>query len=768
MPRWPFALYAMTGFAGLLAEQGFEKYVTLLTGATASGAAVVIFSYFLGFAGGSALAGAFLERGAIRTPLRTYGALELLVGLSCIAFTFGFHHALEVLAPLQAEVGSPVTKFLARFAFGSILILPTATLMGASFPLIAHVVDRDDASGGQRWTRAYAANLAGACVAALLGPYVLLPVLGVRGAMWLCLLVTVFVFAVTRLLPDAPAVRPDQDESVRGGLDTDAWLLLVASFASGAVFFVSEVLWTHLVGAVLGTSVYAFSSMLLMVLLGLLLGARRAQRGKTWSVAFLLQCCALVVLVQFRMWDVAQLTFRLPGVPGESFYLAESVRLLVAAVLIVPSATMLGTIFPSLLRSPILRKPGRSWLLALMNTANALGCLSGALLGLFVMIPLVGSEASLKIMVVLLTAGSLVFLWRARPSRAAVASAVALASLTLFFTAWWRWDRALLTSGLNIYFGRRVQAPSREPREQTTSRMLYFREAAQGGITTVVESTVVRDGDRVTTRTLLTNGKFEGNDASEAQAQSGVSVVPSQFVPGFRRALLIGLGTGHSAFALKQLGYEEVDVAEFAPGIVEAAATYFAHLNHGVLADPSVRLVLEDGRNVLLTAQARAYDLITTEITSIWFAGATNVYAKEFYELAKRRMMPGAVLQQWVQLHTIGRREIASAIATARTVFRYVSLWHFGGQGMIIATDHPQELTPARRAYLVARLGDEDTIARVSEARLLDPEGVDAMIGELDPVINTDHNRWIEYATPRYNASSHDWRTENLEFFARR
>ena len=47
-------------------------------------------------------------------------------------------------------------------------------------------------------------------------------------------------------------------------------------------------------------------------------------------------------------------------------------------------------------------------------------------------------------------------------------------------------------------------------------------------------------------------------------------------------------------------------------------------------------------------------------------------------------------------------------------------------------------------------------------------EGVDAMIRELKPAINTDHNRWIEYATPRYNVSSHDWRTDNLAFFARR
>jgi spermidine synthase len=766
--NWPFALYGLTGFAGLLAEQGFEKYLTLLTGATAAGAAVVIFSYFLGFAAGSALAGALLQRGAIRRPLRTYGTLEFLVGLSCIGFAFGFHRTLEALAPLQAPFTNPVPKFLARFVFGSVLILPAATLMGASFPLIADVVDRDDESGGRRWARAYAVNLAGASTAALLGPYAMLPLLGVRGSLWVCFATTALVFAVTRLLREpARGIQTSAHAGARGGLDADAWLLLAASFTSGAIFFVSEVLWTHLIGAVLGSSIYAFSSMLLMVLLGLLLGAWTVQRGAPMASAFLLQCCALAVLVQFRLWDLAQLAFLLPPVPSGNFYLAEAYRLLLAAVLIVPSAALLGTIFPSLLRSPTLKAPGRSRLLGLMNTANAVGCLSGALLGLFVMIPLVGSEASLKTIVASLTAGSLLFLWRGQPRRSTVAAALVLASLTLFCTTRWRWNRSLLTSGLNVYFGA-DPAASFDHQGDATSRLLYFHEAAQGGITTVVESSVTRDGGSVTTRTLRTNGKFQGNDAGEADAQIGFSLIPSQFVHRFDRALLIGLGTGHSALTLKRLGYQEVDVAEYAPGIVEAATTYFAHLNRKVLSDPSVRLVLEDGRNLLLSDRARLYDLITTEITSIWFAGATNVYAAEFYALAKRRMAPGAVLQQWVQVHHIGHDEIASAIATARSVFPYVSFWYFGGQGMIVASDRPQELEPGREAHLASRLGDAGERIRILHARLMTPEAVDAMIREQKPVINTDHNRWIEYATPRYNVSAHDWRADNVAFFTRR
>ena len=640
--------------------------------------------------------------------------------------------------------------------------------MGASFPLIAHVVDRDDDSGGRRWARAYAVNLAGASAAALLGPYVILPLLGVRGSLWLCFAVTALVFAVTRWLRDhAPAIRAGAHGVARGGLDADAWLLLAASFISGLIFFALEVLWTHLIGAVLGSSIYAFSSMLLMALLGLLLGAWQVQRGATMAPAFLLQCCALAVLVQFRLWDLAQLAFVLPAVPRGSFYLAEAFKLLLAALLIVPSAALLGTIFPSLLRSPALKAPGSSWLLGLMNTANAFGCLSGALLCLFVMIPLAGSEASLKAIVASLTAASLLFLWRARPRRSTVVAALVLASLTLLCTARWRWNRSLLTSGLNVYLGAEQAGPL-DQRGTATSRLLYFHEAAQGGITTVVESTVTQDGSSVTTRTLRTNGKFQGNDAGEVDAQVGFSLIPSQFVHRFDRALLIGLGTGQSALALKQLGYKEVDVAEYAPGIIEAAATYFAHLNRNVLADPSVRLMLEDGRNLLLTDRARPYDLITTEITSIWFAGATNVYAAEFYELARRRMTPGAVLQQWVQVHHIGHDEIASAIATARAVFPYVSFWYFGGQGMIVASDRPQEPEPGREAYLASRLDDAGALARILRARLLSAAAVDAMVREQKPVINTDHNRWIEYATPRYNASAHDWRTDNLAFFARR
>src|SRR5579862_3247958 len=244
VPKWPFFLYALTGFTGVLAEQGFEKYMSLLVGATAAASTVVIFAYFLGFALGSWAIGTFVRRGSIRQPLRVYGVLELLVGISCVAFSYSFHPLMEALAPWQAIYANPLLKFAVRFVFGSILILPSAALMGASFPLIACAVDRGNNSHGRSWLRAYTLNLTGAVLAALSGAYVTMPWIGIRGALWLCFGICTFVFVGCIV---APGMAPGMSENPSDAqlpptadrpkssarLDRDARILLTGAFASG-------------------------------------------------------------------------------------------------------------------------------------------------------------------------------------------------------------------------------------------------------------------------------------------------------------------------------------------------------------------------------------------------------------------------------------------------------------------------------------------------------------------------------------------------------
>lgn len=771
----PYLLYTLTGFTGLLAEQSFERYITLFVGATTSGSAVIIFSYFLGFALGGAIAGRVLRSRRIATPLRWYGRLELAVGLSCVAFTYVFHPAMAVAAPWQAAASGLAGKLAIRFLFGCLFVLPVAVMMGASFPLIARSLEEESGRNSRHWTHAYSLNLAGALAAALLAPYWLLPILGVRGVMVLTCVICAGVFLAT--LSEKPRRAPAAAQDPAGARDKftrEGVLLLAAAFGSGAVFFALEVLWTHLIPVVLGCSVYAFSSMLLMVLAGLFLAAyqvrRKVSRGGTlfWGRALILS--AIILLAEFHVWDIGQIIFLwTPPAWLRNFAFTEAVKQALAAVLIIPAAAALGTIFPSLLDSRILRESGRTHFVGYLNAANAAGCLAGAALGLFVLIPGLGAEASMKVMIVLLLSLGLLATMYEQPERLRRVSLALVVVIVALFTV--HWNRRVLTSGANVYFGRNWTAvPSASAESPGTEEMVFYHEDAQGGITTVVE---YQNGAR-RHRTLFTNGKFQGTDdlREEGQAQFGFSAIPSLFAERFDHALLIGLGTGHSAGTLRALGYRQIDIAELAPGIVEAARTKFSHLNQRILEQPGVHTRLEDGRNVLLTVAPRSYDLVAVELTSIWFAGATNLYSREFYELVRSRLREHGVMQQWVQLHHIGPRELASTLATMRSVFPYVSLWYFGRQGILIGTNHPQRIAPDRTDLLASRLAANtnqlleppaELLRQVAQSRLLAPATLDALM--LDhQIINTDHNRWIEYATPRYNANDFDWRSVNLAY----
>ncbi|SPE24275.1 conserved membrane hypothetical protein [Candidatus Sulfopaludibacter sp. SbA3] len=760
----PLILYALTGFTGILAEQGFEKYITLLVGATASASAVVLFTYFLGFALGGFATARLLKGRRVARPLLVYGIVELLVGISCVVFSAEFHSLVDRLAPLQDLFGSVTLRFQARFLCGCLLVLPTAALMGASFPLIASVLDRGDPAGKKRWIQAYVANLIGACLAALTAPLVIMPALGLRGSLWLCFAITAAVCAATVVL--RPAVfRPCSDRVIHNKARSvrAVRLLLAASFASGAVFFALEVIWTHLVGVVIGCSIYAFSWMLTAVLLGLLIGAwlvnRRGQRSI--KPANLFQAGALMLLFQLCLWDRVPLLFRLgpPAAFQGSFYFAEFYKLAIACLLLVPASTVLGLIFPTLLASPQFEGEANSHLSGYLSAANSLGCLVGALLGVFVLIPYLGSELSLKAIGLALLAFWFLFLLQERPARRrlAFAAAAAVCAAAILVSLHWNWRT--LTAGFGNYYGPKSLEARPTPGVKSLFSLVFHDESVQGGLTTVVRQTMQTPRDTSEIRTLYTNGKFEGDDdlGGQMNAQLGFSAIPSLFVSRFDRALLIGLGTGHSAAALRHLGYREIDIAEFAPGIVAAARQSFASLNDGILDDPHTRLFLEDGRNVLLTNRQRAYDLITIEITSIWFAGATNLYSQEFYRLARKRLKPDGVLQQWIQLHHVGPREVVCALATARTVFPYVGLWLYGNQGMMVASTRPLVLNEARRSELAQRFGSAPLVDELYKSMLVSPNGMTRLVREFQPVINTDHNRWLEYSTPRYQSSSFDW-----------
>jgi spermidine synthase len=307
-----------------------------------------------------------------------------------------------------------------------------------------------------------------------------------------------------------------------------------------------------------------------------------------------------------------------------------------------------------------------------------------------------------------------------------LASLIAVLAL-LVHGATMRLDYETLSSGANVYFS-----------AQMWGKVVDHAESIDGGLTTVTR----RETPPPAINTLLTNGKFQGNDAmgGEMQAQIGFALAPLLHQDQRGQALVIGYGTGATARVFHEAGFERVDIAELSGDVVRMADRHFSAVNASVSTRPGVKMHVTDGRNLLLLSD-KQYDVVSIEISSIWFAGAASLYNKEFYELVRSRLAPGGVLQQWVQLHRLTPLDILSIIGTVRSEFQYVSIYMIGSQGIIVATNDAERAVP--RSSAMELLRQTPGLAEVRR------------IAEREPSLwwSTDDNLRLEYSTPRANVN---------------
>jgi spermidine synthase len=781
-----YLLFCLSGFVGVLAEQVFEKLLSVVVGASTPAAATVLAVYFLGLSIGGYLASLLVKRGV--PALVGYAVAELGVALSCTSLLLFFDPGSSWYASLLAWGGQAAWKLTsARAMVASTMILPTAICLGLSFPFLSSVAARVEKNAAYYLAKLYFSNLLGAAACALAAPFLIFPFIGLSGALMICfaidLAVALYAWRLARsIASDSPESSSEKVQFNWEGRDA---MILGIAFVSGVLFFSLEVIWTHLVGVVIGTSVYAFSLMLFVVLLGLGIGCIRvarkthlgAQPVRLHGLFFL---CASVMFAQIALWRYGPEGILRLGRFAYSFYPGELVRLTVLLALLLPATYAFGMIYPSLFQEKRFERRGAGVLIGYMTGANAMGCVLGAALATFVLIPRVGSEWSLRWFTVALTLCGIAVLWVERDWKNLRQAFVAAPMLSVMALGIPAWDWQALTCGANVNFGHTIRiadasgAPvvsAASPADFTT-KLIFFHEHSYGGVTTVIEN---HDAGHTPVHVLLTNGKFQGDDSDQQDAQIAFALIPAIHLKTRGNALVIGCGTGQSASVLNALDFRTVDLAEISPGILLAAGSQFRRLNENVLRSPKLTVHLEDGRNVLLSRSTQ-YDQITIELTSVWFAGATNLYSREFYELAKRRLKPGGVFQQWYQLHHISPREVESIMGTVRGSFPYVSAWLFGGQGVLLGTMEPQQLQPDSVAlalgYLRRHSPDEETAQRkmreILASQLLDNVAVTRLAAARRPIINTDWNRWIEFATPRYNLTETDWMSinrRNLESF---
>jgi spermidine synthase len=767
-------MYFLSGACGLAVEQIFERLVTTVIGTSVEAAAIVLSVYFVALSLGAVFFRRFSLR--VRSPLRVYGIAEVFAGMCALAIGLFFSNIQQISIAIMHAAGDHVALLpSARVAVAAMFIGPPAFAMGMTFPAMALFAQKQTDTS-KFMSTLYAANVGGGVLAALACPYVLFPRFGMTGAALLSGGVQIAIGAVAFALAAARSdremlalVQPDDGAAQRSFELAPLRLLFVLAAVSGAIVFAWEVLWVQLIGVTVGMSVYAFSMMLAVVLSGLFLGGsivsalpKRCTGLPFIAAAFALS--ALACALQYGRWPKVPESLLQGAIDIRTYYperwtffAGERVRFQEAAFALGVPAIALGLVYPSLLRSPRIPKEHASRICALLGVVNAVGSCVGAMLTAHVLLPRLGSQNTYRALTLISCAVALgltvvVFLKAEGARQRTACAGLGLCSLVgaLSVSTAKAWDMLELTSGKHVYF--------RSMFVQSGSTLKFMHEDAIGGITTVVEN---RAGEQ-SSKVLLTNGKFQGNDSGETAAQTAFALLPLLMHEGRTRACVIGLGTGHSASVLQRAGFQRTDVIELAPGMIAAANAEFGALNHHVLSNPTVHTYVEDGRNRLLRDVAARYDIISIEISSIWFVGATNLYSREFYDLARMRLRPGGVLQQWVQLHHSSPKDFLSIVRTVRSAFPHVGVWFVGGQGVILASETELASSESATAAILnteALTAERKSLAGLDLGRILGtpvfpPTSMAALLNytsTLEVPINTDANRFLEYSSPRQN-----------------
>ena len=776
---WIIGVFFASGVAGLIYEVVFAKALAVTFGASSLATNTVLATYMGGMAIGAWAGSKIAQRTA--HPLRLYAYCEALIGLYALLTPQLFQVIQKVYVGLVLDRPADAPELTAlRLLLGAATLGPATLLMGATFPIMFARLRQVGMASERAIAPLYAANVAGAAFGALLAGYALIPAVGKNSATYiaalLSLLVALYALEKQKSAGSGVAVEPTSPVKLRPppvalGVGVVALTILAVG---GAVTLGLEVVFMHMLAVVAGNSVYAFGLMLATFLLGLGLGSATGERAITYigreRVVILAQwglACAIVI--SSLQWDALAGYFAYFG-PYEAsgihitFSGRELIRALVCAVAMLPPAFFIGMSYPACmgLATDWLGRNGEDVSgLGQASGINTLGNIVGVLVAGFWLLPEFGSRDTLlcftlvALLTGLLMAGALFANARSEVpfSRQGWGLGLAFActgGLALFFPLGWDLDK--MSQGSNVYFY-----------PQEWGSVIDHAESTEGGLTTVTKSD---DG----LLTLLTNGKFQGNNSEQGEmvAQKSFALIPMLHVARRGNALVIGYGTGMTPRVIHENEFQSLDIAELSRDMVRLADRHFENINHAVTSRPGVHTYYTDGRNFLLT-QSKKYDLISIEISSIWFAGAANLYNKEFYELVARRLDEGGVLQQWIQLHHMQPLDFLYAVESLRSAFKYVWFYMSGGQGIVVASNSEEARPGLEQSQTLERtMKDGDlSIADLEKRLLADPKQIDAMLLHFDPsmraLLSTDNNLYLEYATPKGNALRYDTLPLNLK-----
>jgi spermidine synthase len=751
------AMAFISGAASLIYQIVWMRRLALVFGHTTLATSTVLAAFLAGLAIGTFLWGRLADRRP-QSTLMIFALLEAVTGLYGFASLWIFKGVEAVYLAAYPSLADRTSLFAAlQFLLCAIAIMPPVVLMGGSLPLLTHRMKNEVDEIARKAGAVYGWNTLGAAAGAAFTTYKLLPDLGMT--------LTVILAGTLNLVVGAAAMglRSLQRESARS-LGTEDLnqpakidvLLLLAFALSGFAAITFEVVWARLLAMVMGSSVYAFGTLVVVVLIGL--GAGSAIYGRTLRTRETHRR-TFGKLEGFIALAAALSLITLPYIPGwflryfpvfrEAFHLQVAAHFAVAAIVALIPSLLFGATFPAVigsLGSSTTARIGR--VIGTTYAANTLGTVAGAWLAGFVLIPSIGVRATMLSGIVAGVVAGLLVWWSSREPKLqrlpALGPAVVALLLILAIPSW---PREVFAAGIGFFAPRYGNG---ETLDEIVGQMqlLYYRDGVSATIS------VDRTGEALFYRS---NGKTDAStQPGDIANQMLLGHIPMLLHPAPQDVFVLGLGTGMTAAAVARYPVKTIDIVEAEPAGVEAARFFDNHTND-VLDDPRVHLMIGDGRNRLL-ADEKEYDVIISDPSDLWVAGIGSLATLEYYQTVAARLRTGGVFAQWVHTHTLLPEDFDLLVATFHAAFPRTRIW-MSAQGdlIFVGTREPADWDYGR---LKQHFENTDNVAddlksigfwtpyALFAAHVLGEAETDALVRNVVGIYTDDHPV-LEFRTPR-------------------
>ena len=663
--RWLYLLFFASGISGLMYEVVWVRMLTRILGSTSFATSTVLAVFMGGLALGCLLAGRFADR--IRNPLAVYALLELLIGASAFLSLALPDRLVPLYRTLYAAVGDSraLLTVIQVLVAMLVLLLPT-TLMGATLPTLCAYGTRRLTSFGRCVGTLYAVNTIGACIGVAASGFVLIGAVGETATITIGAVLNAVIaatsFALSRgqaAFQVSSAVAADADETSVSPQPSELPLLsrrqqtvvLISFFVAGFAALANEVIWGRMLILYQGTSIYAFSGMLCVVLIGIGYGSywmgKRvdavADPYRTFSrVQVMIGAASALALFSFTIY---QDSLAVSLVNGTNL----SLIVLAPLTMLGPVTFLWGIAFPLAARC-CQSTVGSGRTVSTLYTCNTVGSILGALAGGFLLIPNWGASLSaVGLAVVSLLMGSVLCVMHQdglKRSAGGLEWAMIIAAVVMLI----RVD--------DPYYSVIARRAARSQHKDATLQVYRHQEGASGTVTAFGPY-----------KQLWVNGYGMTHLCTEAKLMAHLPVAMSED-PSSLLVICYGMGTTVRSASLHE-GLEVWSV-EIQPDIYNCAE-FFHEDAPGILARPNVHPIADDGRNFLLMNDRR-FDIITIDPAPPFYsAGTVNLYTREFFALCQSRLTDAGIMCQWIPPWT--DTEVDMVIRSYLDVFENVSIW---------------------------------------------------------------------------------------------